>query len=79
MTPKEMIARTIYERFNPKGSFDKLPRKYQGQYLRDADAIIDALASMEVTEGMRSAYSDITCELIDPYGWRAMVGAMRDE
>jgi len=45
-------------------------------YFRSADAVIDAMESMEVTEKMEDAYWDaIGFQEI----WRAMVRAMRDE
>lgn len=45
-----------------------------------ADAVIDALSSMTITEAMCDAYSEKAGgEWIDANGWRAMVGAMRDE
>ena len=88
MSPRETIARAIYEIFcedelekfdNRYGTFDDLTYPIRECYLLQADAVIDALSSMPPTDAMRDAYSDINGLALDAEAWRAMVGAMRDE
>jgi hypothetical protein len=88
MSPREVIARTLHRadveprRFDPHWNvheWDDLSDPAKVYWWQLADAVIDALEKMEVTEAMQAAYSDITLELMDAHGWRAMVGAMRDE
>lgn len=48
-------------------------------YFAMADAVIDALASMEPTDAMIEAYLDQTGDPLSEFGWTAAVEAMRDE
>lgn len=50
MSMREKIARAIYHSQPRNRTFDLLKVEYQRQYLRKADAVLDAL--MEPTEGM---------------------------
>ena len=87
MTPREVIARALHRadveprRFDPHWNvhqFDDLSDPATVYWYRLADAVIDALEGMEVTDEMSRAF----LENMDGTSWniwRAMVGAMRDE
>ena len=80
--PRELIANAVCQSFygQPMASISEFRREI---CFKMADAVIDALEGMEVTEAMSNALWDApaartnlqTTETV----WRAMVGAMRDE
>lgn len=85
MSPREVIARAIQKSdMDDEEPWDKCPESVQAIYLEFADAVIDALDEMEVTEDMMLMYHSCATPPHDPIGevmsiWRAMVGAMRNE
>lgn len=75
--PREVIARAIQEGYETRHLKTDV-------WLEIADAVIDALEKMEVTEAMRQAETGAPFSMTDAREtaeniWRAMVGAMRDE
>lgn len=89
MTPRETIARAIYEGFcahvtpgtDPIDAFDDLTRPIRDSYLQQADVVIEALALMEPTEAMVSAGVEAPFHFSEAEEtakniWRAMTGAM---
>jgi len=93
MTPREIIARALHRadveprRFDPHWNvheFDDLSDPAKVYWYRMADAVIDVLEGMEVTEAMEDAWrrhdwTALPCPKGVESPWRAMVGAMRDE
>lgn len=76
MTPHELIAEAICVAFYGHGRDEATVDRLQ-QTGEVADAVIDALEKMEVTDKMSMA-----CRENDQTSWgiwQAMVGAMRDE
>jgi hypothetical protein len=84
MSPREVIARAIFiGDYDEDERWDECPDLHR-VYFKMADAVIDALASMEVTEAMGEAAWNAPGFGVDRNAtacalWRAMVGAMRDE
>lgn len=80
MSPREVIARAIFHAdYDEDESWDGCPDLHH-VYVKMADAVIDALEGMKVTDLMHARVewwmsSDETITEL----WRAMVGAMRDE
>lgn len=73
MTPREVIARAIREGYEARHLKTDV-------WLEMADAVIDALEKMEVTEVMAVVYWCGQNWQAQPTDiWRAMVGAMRNE
>ena len=76
--PREAIARAIFiGDYDEDERWDECPDLHH-VYFKMADAVIDALEGMEVTDKMSRA----CWENMDGTSWniwRAMVGAMRDE
>lgn len=79
MSPREVIARALYARYNPKGDWGGLPESIQKSYLADADAVIDALEEMDVTAKMWGAGVEAANAGGVEEIWFAMVGAMKDD
>ena len=83
MSPREVIARAIFHADNDEDeSWDGCPDLHP-VYIKMADAVIDALEKMEVTEDMMLMYHSCATPPYDPIGevmsiWRAMVGAMKE-
>lgn len=82
MTPREVIANAVCQSFygQPMASISEFRREI---CFKMADAVIDALEGMEVTEAMSDALWDApaytTSAATAAACWSAMVGAMRDE
>jgi len=83
VSPREVIAKAIYDAdYIAPDSED-----FKVYYFKLADAVIDALEKMEVTETMSFAATEYwnpgdvkRMRTSDAWSiWRAMVGAMRDE
>lgn len=85
MTPREVIARAAWAHYGgSKQPWRKQQPRVQQYWLGMADAVIDALEGMEVTEAMEDAWrrhdwTALPCPQGVESPWRAMVGAMRDE
>ena len=80
--PREVIARAAYGSETNR-EWDDCPELHH-IYFSMADAVIDALAGMEVTKAMAEAAWNAPGCGTDTHAtartlWRAMVGAMRDE
>lgn len=78
MTPREAIARALFHA-DVNGIWEDM-QQFHAEYFTVADAVIDALQKMPVTEAMQEKAfkwegSDDHVAVL----WRAMVGAMRDE
>lgn len=79
MSPREVIARALCARSFAKPDKSAIDEEWP-HWLGEADAVIDAMEKMPVTEAMQDAAfkwerSDDHVAVL----WRAMVGAMRDE
>ena len=83
MSPREVIARALCARSFAKPDKSAIDEEWP-HWLGEADAVIDALEGMGITEAMERAGTkpsprfqsrSETAKTI----WRAMVGAMRDE
>ena len=79
MSPREVIARAIYNAWHCREAWDELDEEDRFLNFDLADAVIDTLASMEPTDAMVEAYLDQTGDPLSEFGWSAAVGAMRDE
>lgn len=84
MTPREVIAKGIHDSLYKADMascppFERCDFLVRQAFLLMADAVIDALASMEPTDTMIEAYLDQTGDPLSEFGWAAAVGAMRDE
>lgn len=82
--PREVIARAIAASNIGYDAWNELTNRDYRRYSEIADAVIDALEGMEVTEGMAEAAWNAPGCGTDTHAtartlWQAMVGAMRDE
>ena len=78
--PREVIARAIAASNIGYDAWNELTNSQYRRYSEMADAVIDALVNMPVTDAMQDAAfkwegGDEHVAVL----WRAMVGAMRDE